>query len=169
MNQRLKSILLFVCDLRSFIVAFAVFNFLLVWRDAHQVTGVGVVNPWFYPWSYTNEPTTLLVAALFLRANRWWGNVTSLVLSGYLIGYFLHLLTVIYDPWEGLRNDWKIIRRNYPYVVGSWDSQYMFALAIFSVSAFFLIRGILRWNASRRTADNKWLDRSGGKRLSHQA
>ena len=167
MNQRLKLILLFVFDLRSFILAFAVFNFILVWRNAQGC--YGVVNPWACSWSYTNEPTTLLVVALFLRANRWWANVVSLVLSGYLIGYFLYLLTLISDPWDGLRNDWKVIRRNYPYIVGSWDSQYIFALVVFCVSAFFLIRGILRWNASRRTADNKSLDRSHGKRLSHQA
>jgi len=111
--------------------------------------GGALVPPWYCPWSYTNEPSTLLIAAIFLRANRWWGTIVALILGGYLIGYFLHLLSVIYDPWEGLRNDWKIIRVNYPYMVGSWDSQYIFALIIFCCSGFFLTRGILRWRASR--------------------
>lgn len=163
---------MFVLDLRSLILAFAVFNFVHVRLLAGNSCCCGVVNPWFCSWSYTHEPTTLLVAALFGRANRWWGNIVSLVLSGYLIAYFLHLLIGLYDPWEGLRNDWKVNRSDYPYIVGSWDSQYMLALVIFCVSAFFFTRGILRWHASRRAADNKSLDRSQGKRLlhlSHQA
>jgi hypothetical protein len=148
-NQRLKSIVLFVFDLRSFIVAFAVFNFVLVWRDAQQCMGGALVSPWYCFWSYTNEPSILLVAAIFLRANRWWGNIVALILSSYLIGYFLHLLSIIYDPWEGLRNDWKSIRANNPHIVGSWDSQYVFALIIICCSGFFLTRRILRWRASR--------------------
>ena len=167
MNQRFKSILWLVFDVRTFILAFAVFNFITVWRNAQGCHGV--VNPWDCSWSYTNEPTILLVAALFLGMNRWWGNVASLALSGYLFGYFLHLVMACYQPWECLRNDWKIIRGNYPHIVGSWDSQYFFALIIFCCSGFFLARGILRSGASRRTAHNKSLDRSHGQRLSHQA
>jgi hypothetical protein len=176
MNRRLKTSLLFVVDPRSLILAFAVFNFVHVWRLASNACCCGVVNPWFCSWNYTNEPTrytneptTLLVAALFLRANRWWGNIVSLVLSGYLLGYFLHILIVIYPPWDALRTSWQLMRHDYPYIVRSWESQYMLALVIFCVSAFFLIRGILRWNALRRAADNKSLDRSHGKRVSHQA
>jgi hypothetical protein len=166
-NQRFKYVLRFVFDLRTFILAFAIFNFVVVWRNANGCHGV--VNPWDCSWSYTNEPTILLVAALLLRLNRWLGNLVSLALTGYLLGYFLQLLAACYQPWECLRNDWKVIRGNYPYIVGSWDSQYFFALIIFCCSGFFLTRGILRWRASRRTADNKSLDRSHGERVSHQA
>jgi hypothetical protein len=168
-NQRFKSILLLVFDLRSFILAFAVFNFILVWIDTNHCMGGALVPARYCPWTYTNEPTILLVAAVFLRTNRWWGNIAALVLGGYLVGYFFYLLSIIYDPWQGLRNDWKTIRVDYPYNVGSWDSQYLLALIIFCCSGFFLTRSILRWRASRRTADNKSLDRSHGKQVSHQA
>jgi membrane protease YdiL (CAAX protease family) len=124
--------------------------------------GGALVPPWYCPWSFTNEPTILLVAAIFLLLNRWWGNIVAFFLVGYLIGYFVHLLSIVYDPWQGLRNDWKTMRVDYPYIAGSWDSQYMFALLILFCSAFFLTRGILRWRASRLAADNKSLDASGG-------
>ena len=148
MNQRLKSVLLFVFDLRSVIVAFAVFNFALVWREAQQCMDSAVVPAGYCPWRYNYEPIILLAAALLLRTDRWWGNVVALILGGYLIGYFLYLLSIIDDPWERLRATWETSRVDYPYLVGSWDSQYVFALLILCCSGFFLARGILRWRAS---------------------
>jgi hypothetical protein len=163
MNQRLKVILFQLVDLRSIILAFALFNFILIWTEDRNIGGIAcVVCPWYHPWSYLNEPTILLVAALFLRLNRWWGNTTAFVLAGYLIGSFVHLLSRIDDPIAGLRGDWRLIRRYYPCIVDSWDSQYLFALIILCCSIFYLARAILRRNALRRAADNNSLDRSGG-------
>ena len=122
----------------------------------------GVVCPWYHPWTYLNEPSILLVAALFLRVNRWWGNTTALVLASYLIGYFIYLLTLVDDPTAALRGDWRVIRMDYPYIVGSWDSQYLFALLILCCSIFYLTRSLLGWKLLRRGADNKSLDASGG-------
>jgi hypothetical protein len=153
MNRRLKTVLCFVVDPRSLILVFAVFNFVHVWLLASNSCCCGVVNPWFCSWNYVHEPTILLGASLFLRLNRWWGNTAALLLSSYLIGYFIYLLSRI-DALEGLRNDWKVIRREYPYIVGSWDSQYLFALIILCCSIFYLTRSILRRNALRRAADN---------------
>jgi hypothetical protein len=121
-----------------------------------------VACPWYHDWSYVNEPTILLVAALFLRMNRWWGNTIAFVLAVYLVGLFVYLLSRIQDPLAGLRGDWRLIRMDYPYVVGSWDSQYLFALIILCCSVFYLARAILRRNSLRRTVDNKSLDASGG-------
>ena len=165
---RVKSIIIWLVDVRSLILYFALFNFILIWRWDASITFACVVCPWFHPWSYSNEPTLLLFAAVSARMNRWWGSVVALVLTGYLVGYFLSLLSRI-DAWQGLRNDWKLIRADYPFIVGSWDSQYAFALVIFCCSGFFITRDILRWHALRRAADNKSLDRSHGKRVSHQA
>jgi hypothetical protein len=162
MNRNLKAILFYLVDVRSIILAFAVFNFILVWRWDAQITFACVVCPWYHPWSYLNEPTILLVAGLFLRLNQSWGNTTALVLVGYLIGSFIYLLWRIEDPVAGLRGDWRLISMDYPYIVGSWDSQYLFALIILFCSIFYLSRTILRRNALHRTADNNSLDASGG-------
>ena len=165
MNRIVKAILLYLVDPRSIILAFAVFNFILAWRMDAQITFACVACPWYHPWSYFNEPTILLVASLFLRSNRWWGATVALFLSGYLVGYFVHILLIIDEPVTALRNDWKLTLKDYPYIVGSGDSQYLFALIILCCSTFYLTRAILRWNASRRAADNKSLDRSGDSAL----
>jgi hypothetical protein len=163
MNQRLKSFFFHLIDPRSIILAFALVNFMLVWTWDRSTGGIAcVVCPWYHPWSYLNEPTILLVAALLLRANRWWGHTFALVLAGYLIGSFIYLLSRIEDPVAGLRGDWRLIRMQYPYIVGSWDSQYLLAVIILCCSTFYLARSILRRSALRRSADNKSLDRSGG-------
>ena len=167
MNRTVKAIVRYLSDPRSIVLAFAIFNFVLVWTWDRQITSACVVCPWYHPWSYANEPSILLVAALFLRVNRWWGNTTAVVLAGYLIGSFIYLLSRVENPVAGLRGDWRLIRMEYPYVVGSWDSQYLFALVVLCCSIFYLTRSILRRNALRRAADNKSLDRSHGKRVSH--
>jgi hypothetical protein len=150
MNPLLKKISVALLDPRSIILGFALFNFILVWLWARHLALSGiacVMCPWYDEWSYLNEPSILLAAALFLRLNRWWGNIVALILSSYLIGYFVYLLSRMSDPLEGLRNDWRIIRSDYPYFVGSWDSQYLFALIILCCSIFYLARTILRRNA----------------------
>src|ERR1700738_139685 len=163
MDQRLKVILFQLVDLRSIILAFALFNFILVWTWAGYITFACVVCPWYHPWSYLNEPTILLLAALFLRVNRWWGSTAAFILSGNLIGSFVYLLSRIpYDPVIALRGDWRLIQKYYPHIVGSWDSQYLFALIVLCCSMFYLARAILRRNVLRRAADNKSLDRGGG-------
>src|SRR5436309_10755973 len=155
MNKRLKIILLYLVDIRSIILVIAVFNFILIWMWDRNIGGTAcVVCPWFHPWTYSNEPTVLLVAAVFLRVNRWWGNTISFALAGYLVGSFLYLLLQMEDPVAGLRGDWRLIRMAYPYIVGSWDSQYLVALIILCCSVSYLTRAILRRHTLHRTADN---------------
>jgi hypothetical protein len=144
MNHRLKSIILFVVDIRSFIVYFAVFNFILIWRWNASITFACVVCPWYHPWSYFNAPTVLLVAAAFLRLNQWWAHSIAMALAGYVIGWVIYLLSLVDNPWAALRAEWKISREWYPYFVGSWDSQYVFALIICGCSGVYLMRDILR-------------------------
>src|SRR5215813_7816667 len=127
MDQRIGKILRYLADLKSILLAFGIFNFIIIYKMDSQITFTCAACPWYHPWSYLNEPTILLVATLFLRLNRWWSNAFSLLLSGYLIGHFLRLLMIIEDPLTALWYDWRLIRAYYPYIVGSWDSQYLFA------------------------------------------
>jgi hypothetical protein len=152
MNRRIKATIFYLIDVRSIMLAFALFNFILVWTWDREITFACVVCPWYHRWSYLNEPSLLLAAALLLRVNRWWGNTIAFGLSGYLIGSFIHLLTRIEDPVAGLRGDWRLIRMQYPYIVGSWDSQYLFAFVILCCSTFYLTKSILQRNALRLRA-----------------
>ena len=140
MERRAGAIVRYLTDLRSILLSFAIFNFIITWMMDAEIHFTCAACPWFHPWSYLNEPTILLVSALFLRANRWWGNTIALLLSGYLISYFVHILLILDDPLTALSYDWKIIRRYYPYLVGSWDSQYLFALIVFCYSALSLTK-----------------------------
>jgi hypothetical protein len=161
MNQRFKAILLFLLDPRSIILAFALFNFILIWKKAWDLAHSGiacVVCPWYHPWSWFNEPSLLLAAALFLRLNKTKFSMVAVIFSGYLVGYFVHILLRIDDVVAALRADWRIIRMDYPYIFGSWVSQYLFAFIILCCSIFFSTRGvILRRKALHRTADNNAL------------
>jgi len=148
MERRSSAILRYLVDLRSILLAFAIFNFTIAWMMDAEIHFTCAACPWYHPWSYLNEPTILLVSALFLRANRWWGNTIALLLSGYLIGYFVHLLLMLDDPVTALSYDWKVIRRYYPFLVGSWDSQYLFALIVFCYSALSLKKDLLSRKAT---------------------
>lgn len=138
MERRVSAILSYLGNLRSILLACAIFNFIITWMMDAEIHFACVACPWFHPWSYLNEPTILVVSALFLSTNRWWSNTIALFLSGYLIGHFIHILLIIDDPVMALRYDWKVIRMDYPCLVGSWDCQYLFALIVFCYSAVSL-------------------------------
>lgn len=143
MNRRLRTVLLFVVDPKSLILGFAVFNFILIWLKANNASGGGVVSPWYFPWSYFNEPTLLLAAAVFLRINRIWSSCVSCVLTGYLLGYFVWLFAIYGEGVRvALHYEWLSIK-GHPFI-GSWDSQYLFAFIVLCYSIFFLARAILR-------------------------
>lgn len=101
MKKRSNTTLPYLVDLRSILLGFAIFNFSAAWVMNSRIHFTCAACPWYHPWSYLNEPTILLVAALFLRANRWWTNTVALLFSSYLIGYFVHLLLSLDDPIMG--------------------------------------------------------------------
>ncbi len=161
MNSRRKTVLSFVADPRSLILAFAVFNFVHIWLLARNTSGGGVVSPWYFPWSDINEPTLLLAAAIFLRVNRSWTLCASFALSGYLLGYFGWLF-VRYPAGirVALHYEWASLK--YQPFIDSWDCQYLFALIVFSFTILYLARGIIRWSASRRRRiTNRWSGATG--------
>ena len=143
MERRSSAILRYLVDLRSILLAFGIFNFTITWMMDAEIYFTCAACPWYHPWSYLNEPTILLVSSLFLRARRWQGNTIALLLSGYLISYFIHILLIIDDPVTALRYEWKITRMYYPYLVGSWVSQYLFTLIVFCYSALSLKKQFL--------------------------
>ena len=143
MERRAGAIVRYLTDLRSILLSFAIFNFIITWMMDAEIDFTCAACSWFHPWSYLNEPTILLAASLFLSANRWWGNTVAFLVSGYVIGYVIHIFLMIDEPLTALGYDWKVIRMDHPYLVGSWDSQYLFALIVFCYSALSLKRNFL--------------------------
>jgi hypothetical protein len=70
------------------------------------------------------------------------GNTIALFLSAYLIDTSFTFSSIIDDPVMALRYDWKVIRMDYQYLIGS-NSQYLFALIVFCYSALSLKRNFL--------------------------
>ncbi len=150
MNRRFKRTLVTLLEPRPIIFGFALFNFILIWIQARNlaISGIAcVVCPWYHPWSYGNEPTLLLVAAVLLILKRFSSNAGALTLCSYLLACVLYLFRITNGA---LVQEWRYLRRFTPYVVGSWHSQYVFALIILCFATFYLARDILPTNGLRR-------------------
>jgi hypothetical protein len=139
MERRASAILRYLVDLRSILLAFAIFDFTVIWMMSAEIRPMCLVRPWYQPWSYLIGPTILLVSCLFLSANRWWGNTLALLVSGCYIGYFVYILLVD-DRLMVLRDIWELTRLYYPDFVAF---QYLFALIVFCYSALSLKRHFL--------------------------
>ena len=151
MNRRLRTTLVSLLDLQSIVFGYALFNFALVWSEAwhYSTSGIaGIVSPWYDPWSYGNQPTLLLIAAVFLRLRRPWAYLTALGVSGYLVVDIVYRFSVSQSSfWQ----EWNYIRKCEPYLAGSWHSQYILALLISVLATWYLWRVIRRTNASTQT------------------
>ena len=128
----------YLLDFRSILLGFAIFNFTTIWIMDSWITFACIVCPWYYPWSYLNEPTILLVACLFLRANRWWTNTAALLLTLHLIGYYVYLFSLFEEPVRVFIHSLKLLPMFYPYFVTSWESQYLLALIVFCYAVLSL-------------------------------
>ena len=125
---------------RSILFGVAVFNFILIWVEArnYAMSGVvGMVSPWYHPWSYFNEPTRLLLAAACLWLGKLWSNFVALILAGYMLARFVYLIMI---SSVSFAQEWRYLRQFEPYLVGSFDSQYVFALFLFAFGIYYSCR-----------------------------
>lgn len=65
-------------------------NFLLLYKWAHELSGICFLCPWYYPWHFGNAPSVLLVAAACLwlskmRYVKWGGLILAVALSVWAI------------------------------------------------------------------------------------
>ena len=137
MITRLRLGLVKWLDPKSIIFGVATFNFAVLWLEAHTMIGACVVCPWYYPWSYANEPTLLLVAASFLCIRRKWSYTLALGISGYLIGHLISLY-VVYDlrplemPWASGES-----------IIYEQQTQYLLAIVMLVLTGFYLVRALV--------------------------
>lgn len=73
----------------------------------------------------------------------------AFALGGYMFAYFVYLFAV---SGVTLLQELRYLQKYEPYIVGSFDSQYILALIISSFAVYYPVRDILRKNSSRRTA-----------------
>lgn len=126
---------------RSIVFGVAEFNFVLIWLITHRSSAACVACPWFYPWTYFNEPTLLLIAAVALCVGRRFSYGIALALSGYLI------TDLVYRIWAYDLNLIEIARQLFsPYqeIVYAWQSQYILAVVMLIVSVLYFAKGFSR-------------------------
>ena len=137
MRRRASAILRYLVDLRSILLAFAIFNFTTTWMTAEtsrdRMCTIGPYPTWL---SYLIEPTLLLISSLFLRTNRRWGNTVALLVSGYMLVAYVRLFLINNDSVTAL-SDWTHSE------VLHLSRQSLFALIVFSYSALSLMKSFL--------------------------
>ena len=113
-------------------------NFVLLWYTALRMGGVAcVVCPWFYPWTYFNEPTLLLIAGVSILFSRFWSYLIGLGLSSYLLGDLVYRFAAYDLSVVGLA-------RFSPYeeIVYAWQIQYLLAFVVFVEAALYLVSAV---------------------------
>ena len=127
-------------QVRAVIFGLAVANFALLWTLDQRMGGIAAfVDPWYHPWSYFNEPSRLLVAALLLTIGRPLSDLAAVGLSAYMVIRFIYLFAIWHDSWQ-----WSFLSKYEPCFVSSYESQYLLALVILCVALFYLMAGIRR-------------------------
>ncbi len=126
---------------KVFLLGLALANFILIWSHQRSQRGPSISMcafcPWYDSWSFTNEPTILLLATILLLFNRRWNYLASCALSGYVVGYIsFYLLRSIshfglFELWEGLP-------KAEPSIFLVWEFQIVLATLILIASVFYL-------------------------------
>lgn len=116
----------------------AVFNFVVLWSAATRMGGIACVAcPWFFPWSYFNPPTLLLLATVALLFSRKWTYVIAMGLPGYLIGNLIYLHW-IYDLSFG--DFVRLWISPYSEFLYAFQNQYVLALLVLIAATFYLAK-----------------------------
>ena len=85
MKEKAKAILPALLTPKLIVLGLALCNFILIWMAAQNQVGICYLCPWYYPWSFTNEPTRLLLAACGLCLSMKWSYLAAIGLSGFTL------------------------------------------------------------------------------------
>ncbi|MDQ4120758.1 MAG: hypothetical protein M3209_04855 [Acidobacteriota bacterium] len=145
MKSQTKTALISLFEPKSTILNLALLNFVYFWIQARDMGGkTCLVCPWYYPWTYTNEPTFLLLAVVFIRFGKFWTYASALALSSYVIANYIYVVSSINMTWFEIL---QYFQNNAAEVLVLWDTQHLFAAIIFGFALFYLVRGNQRKSA----------------------
>jgi hypothetical protein len=128
-------------DVKGIIFGYAVFNMVLLRTEVFLMGNIAaLVDPWFRPWSYLNEPGRLLLAASLLLIGRRWSYYAAIGLTAYMVIRYVYLFALY---GLTLSYEWSYLSKNEPYFVGSFDSQYFLALIILCSGTVYLVKDLM--------------------------
>jgi hypothetical protein len=84
MKRNVKTTLRPLLTPKTLILLVAMCNCVAVWM-ASDPPGLCFICPWYQHWSFTNEPTRLLVSACLLRLGKAWGYSAAIALCGFIL------------------------------------------------------------------------------------
>jgi hypothetical protein len=149
MHQKLKILVEPLLKHRFLIFCFAVYNFISLWRLS-QKASVSSIQPlvphWYDPWSYSNEPTILLLASGLFLLNKKRGDLAAAILSGYIFFQGLYIINfrIGWADWFNSTIQGWCLFLEPGFVLVIWDFQIVFSLIVFSISVFCLFQRKLR-------------------------
>lgn len=142
MNSRVKTALVSLLEPKSILLGLALFNFVHIWTRAESMSGIAcVVCPWYHPWTFTNEPTLLLLATVLLRFGKSWACALACALSGYVVANYIYLFSRVQIT---LLEHFQYLQKNAAEFLVLWDTQHLFAAVVLGFALFSLVRGSQR-------------------------
>lgn len=139
-NLRQNTIYL-ILDVILFCIALA--NFISLWINSNVFVGAAcVAYPWYYEWSYLNEPTIILVASYFLLYNIRARYFVSITLCTFILTKGIYLITKY--GWIGwMKYLAKFFKSSQEFeidILRMWEVQLLLAAIIMSFSVIALIK-----------------------------
>ena len=129
------------------VFALAFYNFISLWFASNVFTGIACAAcPWYFDWSYINEPSVLLLAASFLLLNKFRSYLASFGLSGFILVKGLYLINKSgWTEWiDFLQKQWETRIDLETEILKIWEIQIVLALIIFSSAVFYIILQVNR-------------------------
>lgn len=152
MKQRIKSTLVYIFQPKLIIFCLALYNFISLWTASNfDFRGIACVAcPWYYEWSYLNEPSLLFLSAVFLLFSKWWSNIISFLLSSFVLIKHISLITRFggwFEWLESVSRRWQSVQEYEIEILKEWEIQLILAVIVFGFSIFYLMRNSFYKNA----------------------
>ena len=107
MKEKAKTVLPALLTPKTIVLGLAFCNFIVIWMAARRWESSGLICylcPWYYPWSFTNEPTRLLLAACGLCLSMKWSYLAAIGLSGFTLSEGASLYSYLWHDGLLLEN-----------------------------------------------------------------
>ena len=148
MKEKAKTILFALLTPKTIILGLALYNFIVVWMEVRKWGG-GLncyLCPWFYPWSFTNEPTRLLLAACGSCLGMRWSYLAAIGLSGFTLFQGISFSASLFHDGM-LLESWMGIWQYHSNLMLSLHVQYILASIIFVYAVVCFGKSIFRRNS----------------------
>ena len=148
MKEKAKTILFALLTPKTIILGLALYDFIVVWMEVRKWGGglMCYLCPWFYPWSFTNEPTRLLVAACGLCLSMRWSYLAAIGLSGFILFQGISFSASLFHDGM-LIESWRGMWQYHSNLMLSLHAQYVLASMIFVYAVVCFSKSIFRSNS----------------------